>query len=105
VPTNGTAGTTSGGPSTLSVSYDATSKDYTISVAGRSQTFAPGDINASKSSSSGATVYIKTSGSTTDSLTLTNAGTSGALTYEYVGAGFWQRTVQGAGTVSISPPV
>ncbi|WP_428332617.1 transferrin-binding protein-like solute binding protein [Novosphingobium sp.] len=100
MPTNGTAGTTSVGSSTLSVSYDAKSKDYTISVVGRSQTFTPGDINASKSSSSGATVYIKTSGSTTDSLTLTNAGTSGALTYEYVGAGFWQRTVQGEGTVS-----
>jgi hypothetical protein len=67
-----------------------------ITVGGRSQTFAPGDIDSAASSAS-ATAYVKTSGATTDSLTLTKPGTSGPFTYQFVGGGYWQRTVD-AGT-------
>lgn len=84
------------GPTTLTVAYDAPSKSYTIMTQGRSQTFGPQDIDASQGSA-GATVYKKVQGATTESLTLTKPGTSGPLTYQYVGAGFWQRsTTQGS---------
>lgn len=45
-------------------------------------------------------VYVKTSGSVTNSLTLTRPGTSGPLTYQYVGSAFWQRTNVGTTTAS-----
>ncbi|WP_226698940.1 transferrin-binding protein-like solute binding protein [Qipengyuania gaetbuli] len=45
-------------------------------------------------------VYVKRSGDRTDSLTLTRPGTSGPLTYRYVGSAFWQRTNIGTTTAS-----
>ena len=54
------------------------------------QTFTPADIDASQSSAA-FTVYSKTTGSKTESLTISKPGTSGALTYKYVGSGYWQR--------------
>lgn len=83
-------------------SYDVTSRGYTLSVAGRSINFLPSNIDASLSNDK-ITVYVKKSGDTTDSLTLTKAGTSGRLTYQYVGGGYWQRTTinatSGSGSV------
>lgn len=93
---NGGGGTAaSAGPATLTVAYDAGSRTYTITNGGRSLAFAPSHIDA-PSSNSAITVYKRTSGTTTDTLTLTKPGTSGKLTYRYVGSGFWQRTTQGA---------
>jgi hypothetical protein len=63
-----------------------------ISTGGRTAVFSPGDIDNTLSTAQ-ATVYVKKSGSTTDTLTLTKPGTSGHLTYQYVGGGYWQRTV------------
>jgi len=71
--------------------YDAGSQTYTMTVAGKSQSFGPSSIDASLSNSE-ITTYVVKSGQTTDTLTLTKAGTSGHDTYQYVGAAFWQNT-------------
>ncbi|BCA60443.1 transferrin-binding protein-like solute binding protein [Sphingomonas sp. HMP6] len=77
------------------MAYDAIARSYTVSVAGRTQTF------SSKSAESATTVqYDVANGATTDSLTLTKPGTTGTLTYQYVGGGFWQRQVSGSSSVS-----
>lgn len=87
------------GPSTLTISYNQSNNAYTIQTQGRTQTFSPGDKDASKSTAE-QTTFKKTSGSTTDLLTLTNPGTSGRFLYKYVGAGFWQRSVQSSSSVA-----
>jgi hypothetical protein len=69
--------------------YDASTQSYTMTVGGQSKAFTPSMIQAGVSGSA-ETVYEATSGSTADSLTLTQAGTSGRFTYEYVGAAFWE---------------
>lgn len=84
---------------TVGVSYDASSQRYTITSSGRTQTFAAADRDATLSNDA-IDVYVRKSGNTTDSLTLTKAGTSGALRYRYVGAGFWQRTTENGTAVS-----
>jgi hypothetical protein len=91
--------TVSGALSSLTATYDLTTRGYTITVAGRSITFLPSDISAADSNE-GVNVYKKVNGSITDSLTLTKSGTSGRFTFEYVGAGFWQRTNQTASEIS-----
>lgn len=99
-PLTGAAGTSNAAPATLTVSYDAAAGSYAITTAGRSQTFLPSDRDAAQSSGA-VSVFIKTNGSTTDSLTLNKpSATPGTLAYRYVGLGFWQRTVEGAGTIS-----
>ncbi len=53
----------------------------------------PANIDAAQSNA-GAVVYSRTNGNTTDTLTLTRPGTSGPITYTYVGGAFWQKTTQ-----------
>lgn len=67
--------------------YDAASNSYKVTAAGVSQTFAPGNLV------DGA-YYQVTSGKTTDVLSLTPTGPSSGLTFQYVGAAFWQRQAQ-----------
>lgn len=99
-PTSGTAGVSNAEGSNLTVSYDAVTSSYTVSRADRSQVFRPADRNASQSNST-ADVFVRTSGTTTDTLTLTRpSATPGPLSYKYVGAGFWQRTVTTTNTIS-----
>lgn len=98
-PTSGASGTATSANATVSVVYDAASRTYTITNGARAQSFAQGDIDLTTTTSR-ITVYKKTSGSTTDTLTLTKPGTSGILTYRYVGGGYWQRTVTGSTTIS-----
>ncbi|MFM5918175.1 MAG: hypothetical protein ACKOOL_11680 [Novosphingobium sp.] len=74
--------------------YNATTRTYTMTVSGITQTFAPAEIDPALSNANAA-VYKKTSGNTTDTLTLTKPGTSGPLNFKYVGGAFWQRTIQG----------
>lgn len=92
--TSGTAAQASG-----TIRYDAGSNAYTLTTPGGAITFGAGDIDAAQSNA-GAVVYQRTSGSTTDSLTITRPGTSGRVTYQYVGGAFWQHTVQGSSTAS-----
>ena len=94
---NGSQGTADTDGVTATIRYDAATDSYSLTTASGSITFGPGDIDASQSSST-AIVYIQTSGNTTQSLTLTRAGTSGPLTYQYVGSAFWQTTVQQSAT-------
>jgi hypothetical protein len=92
-PANGTAITSAAATASISIAYDATARSYTITSGTRSQTFRPSDADASVSAAPLA-IYKRVSGTVTDTLTLTAAGTSGTYTYQYVGAGYWQRTDQ-----------
>lgn len=97
ISTRGTAtangDTTSGSTSTptATIKWDATAKAWTLTTGGGSITFTNADIDATNSQGA-ATVYLRTNGSTSDSLTVTKAGTSGRLTFRYVGSAFWQHT-------------
>lgn len=99
--TTSAPGTVTASTPTISVAYDAASGSYTVTSGSRSQSFRPSDKDAANSSAQ-LTVFQRTAGDTTDSLTLTNTGTAGAYRYQYVGAGFWQRTVQNGGALSAS---
>jgi hypothetical protein len=72
--------------STLTISYDAATKSYTVSEPGRSQTFAPADANPS-----GDTTFKKSNGSGNDYLTLVTTPFETSTANRYVGLGFWQR--------------
>jgi C-lobe and N-lobe beta barrels of Tf-binding protein B len=98
-PKTGAPPTTSASQTAATVAYDLVTKGYTITVGGRSLAFLPSDIDAAQSNA-GVAVYVKKNGTTTDSLTLTKPGTSGRFNYEFVGGGFWQRTTDGATTIS-----
>ncbi|TRD11931.1 transferrin-binding protein-like solute binding protein [Erythrobacter insulae] len=96
---NSTSVTVSEGAITATIVYDADTQSYTLETPGGSITFAPTDIDDSQSNS-GAVVYSITNGDTTNTLTLTRPGTSGALTFQYVGSAFWQSTTVGTTTGS-----
>ena len=98
-PLSGVGQTASSTNATLTVAYDLPTRGYTITNGGRSLTFLPTDIDNAQSTAT-VTVYKKVNGTTTDSLTLTKPGTSGRFTYEFVGGGYWQRTVQGTTAIS-----
>lgn len=79
---------------TLAISYDSATQSYTISTAGRSATFTQADLVVSGSADF---ISFEKLGATSQALTLTKPGTSGALTYRYVGGGAWERaTVSGS---------
>jgi len=88
---SGNTSSASAGAATATFVYNASTQSYTMTVGGAAQTFGPANIDAALTNSA-ETVYEIKSGNTTDSLTLTNPGTSGRFTYEYVGAAFWQST-------------
>lgn len=92
---SGSTGSVSSEPVTLR--YDASNQSYNLTSPTGTIAFLPADID-SASSNAGAVVYTRTSGGTTDTLTLTRPGTSGPLSYRYVGGAFWQRTVQNSST-------
>lgn len=76
------AGTTAS--QTLTVTYDAAAKSYTVSAPGRSATFLPADV---QSSGQGQTRYQKGN----DYLTLVTTPYRGTTSNRFVGLGFWQR--------------
>ncbi|WP_066719777.1 hypothetical protein [Sphingomonas pituitosa] len=89
-PATGTGTVTASSP-TIVVAYDAANGSYTVTSGSRSQVFRPADKDATNSTAQ-LTVFQRTTGDVTDSLTLTNTGTVGAYRYQYVGGGFWQQT-------------
>ena len=97
-PKNGSNGSSSAAATTINFVYDSAADSYTVTNDVRSQTFARTDLDAAQSNAS-VTTFLKTSGATTDSLVLSNPGTSGQLNYQYVGSGFWQRTIDGATSI------
>ncbi|MBO9516714.1 MAG: hypothetical protein J7493_01460 [Porphyrobacter sp.] len=94
---NGTSGTN--GAISATISFNASNNTYALTTPTGSISFGPGDIDTAQSSAGGV-VYVKESGSRTDSLTVTRPGTSGRITYQYVGGAFWQRTTVGSNTAS-----
>lgn len=94
------AGTASA--SGLTVSYDAASRSYTLVNGARSQTFAQSHVIQNSPT---ATVYRRTSGAVTDTLTMTRPGTAGSLTYQYVGGGFWERGTSNASGTAVDGSV
>lgn len=87
--TSGTTVNGSGAADTLSVSYNASAKSYTVSVAGRSQTFGSGDVI---SNSGGEARFQKDGAAGKDRLTLVTTPYSGSTSNQYVGLGYWQRS-------------
>ncbi|WP_145961033.1 transferrin-binding protein-like solute binding protein [Sphingosinithalassobacter portus] len=81
---------------TLTFRYDASSGSYTVSQGSRSQTFRSQDRTAITGQLS---IYQRTSGNTTDTLSITRPGNSDTR-YTYVGGGFWERAVQGSNSVT-----
>lgn len=94
---NGSNVTGSTSSITATISYNSGNQNYTLSTPTGSISFGPGDIDNSQGSA-GAVVYVKTSGNRQDSLTVTRPGTSGPLTYRYVGGAFWQSITQTSST-------
>jgi hypothetical protein len=87
-------------PSSLQVSYDASTKSYSVTGTGRSQTFQPSDIQTG--TSVGETRYVKTGTTGNDYLTLVTTPYSGITSNQYVGLGYWQRNVTSAGVQNTS---
>lgn len=98
-PTNGSSGSTQSGGASVSISYDANSRSYTVNAGGTRQTFDQGDVEQ-QATDSQITTYLIQNGNTSESLVLTKPGTSGNLTYRYVGAGVWQRTTESSSSIS-----
>jgi hypothetical protein len=87
-----TAGVSNGltaSAATATFAYQASNQTYTMTVGSHTQSFGPANVVSAQTNTQ-ETVYQVKSGTTTDTLTLTNPGTSGQLTYEYVGAALWQ---------------
>ncbi len=75
-------------PSGLTVSYDAGTKSYSVSADGRSQSFAPENV---QTSANGETVYFKTVATENDRLTVATTPYSSNNSNQYVGLAFWQK--------------
>jgi len=86
--------------SSFTISYNASTQSYTVSTGSRTQTFTPADQVASGSTDF--TAYQKSSGNLAESLSLTVPGTSGALQYQYVGGGAWERANNGGTTLDFT---
>jgi hypothetical protein len=84
----------------FTVSYNASTQSYTVSTGSRTQTFAPADQVSSGSTDF--TAYTKSSGNLSESLSLTVPGTSGALQYQYVGGGAWERHTNNGTTLDFT---
>jgi hypothetical protein len=96
---DGTPATTTAAKSSLTAFYDAVDKSYKITVGDRTQTFTKDDLQLPPTDTR-FDVYVRRSGSTTDTLTLTRPGRGGRFTYEYVGGGYWVRAIDGASAIS-----
>jgi hypothetical protein len=82
----------SSGGSTLTIHYDAPSQSYTLTVDGRTQSFAPADIDTAHTDA-GSTAYFKHDGVNLDHLTLFKTLPGQTHATQYVAQGFWQRNV------------
>jgi hypothetical protein len=74
-------------PNSLTVNYDAGTKSYSVSADGRSQSFAPDNI---QSSASGETIYHKTGSANRSYLTVATTPYTNSKPNQYVGLAFWQ---------------
>ena len=82
----------SAAPLSLTVSFDASSSSYTLTVPGGSETFSPSELSAS--STTGQTIYQKANG---DQLTLITASPWSHKALNYVGLGVYQTSSTSGG--------
>jgi hypothetical protein len=80
------------------ISFDGPSRTYTVNVMNRlssttvplaTYTFGPGEIDQARSDAK-FTIYSRTDATARQTLTVTNPGTSGAYTYQYVGSALFK---------------
>ena len=76
-------------PNSLTISYNADTKTYSVNADGRSQNFTPADI---KSNADGETIYEKPDGAH-EYLTIVTTPYSSSTSNKYVGLAYWQRNV------------
>lgn len=88
--TSGTTVRSGGAPASLSVSYNAAARSYTLVLGDRTQTFAQTDRG--ESPIPGEALYQKSTDQGRDRLTLVTTPYTGDTTNRYVGMGFWQRS-------------
>lgn len=88
--TNKAVITGNGNNESLTVNYDASAKSYTLTTGGRTQVFAPTDVNSTTTND---TQYRKTDGTNIDYLTLVKVPYTGTTPSKYVAIGYWQRNV------------
>lgn len=74
----------------LTIAYDVTTNSYTLSVAGRSQTFGPADLIEQ---GPGYVDYDKAASAGGEYLTLFRVPSTGGSPSQYVGIGLWQRNL------------
>jgi hypothetical protein len=86
--TTKTAVTGTAAKDTLAVSYDASSKSYTLTAGGSTQTFAPANISATSSND---TQYRINGTAGNSYLTLVKQPYTSAIAPQYVALGYWQR--------------
>ena len=94
----GTVTSGGAGSSSIQVSYDATARSYTVSTAGRSETFTPSQIQTG--TLPGETRYAALDGSTRDYLTLVVTPYTSGTPNRYVAKGYWQRNALAGTTQS-----
>ncbi|MBB3957712.1 beta strand repeat-containing protein [Novosphingobium sediminicola] len=97
VPRSGAAATTWAGSASLSIIYNAATGTYSLNDGTRSVSVGAANIDRSKSNTA-VTTYALAGGATSDSIILTNSGSSAGLT-RYVGAGVWLRELDLATTI------
>jgi hypothetical protein len=91
VANSGSSPTLSGisaGAATVSVNFDVSTGSYTLSTAGRSQTFAPSNAYVLDN---GLTNYRKTDSAIDEIFSRDDPSLSNVVKYQYVAAGYWQR--------------
>lgn len=87
---SGTVLTSTSAPGSISVSYNAAAKSYSVSIAGRSQTFTPAD--SVSEARAGEQVFTKETSGLKERLTLVTSPRFGTTSNRYVGMGFWQQS-------------
>lgn len=92
-------------PYGATISYDAATRTYRVTPSEQglpTQTFGAADIDPIRTNAAFA-VYSRTTAISREVLTVTNPGTSGHFTYQYVGSALSQKsTVTGAGGLDVS---
>lgn len=87
----GGSGSSQAARSAVTFSYDARAAAYTVTSGGSTGTFATSTRDPALS-----TPQLDVYRVGNNTLTLSRPGTAGALTYQYVGSAYWQRTVMNA---------
>lgn len=80
-----------GGTTTLTITYDAATQSYTLTVPGLSETFRPGDHVGTEQEPY--RNYRRETPTSTSFFTIGTPSLGGTRTFQYVNGGYWQRNV------------